>query len=120
MPTWLQPCIIVVSVHCMKFGGAMLITGIFSGKMPVAKVVARDSYNANMLEALSRCSKYSLYQVWWWNVSITGILSRKCPVAKVVARDSYNANMVIQPCIIVVSIHCIKFGGERGITMVTC
>ncbi len=36
----------------------MLITGIFSGKMPVAKVVARDSYNANMLAALSPCSKF--------------------------------------------------------------
>ncbi len=42
---------------------------------------------------------------------ITGIFSGKMPVAKVVARDSYNATC-LQPCLLVVSIHCIKFAGE--------
>ncbi len=47
----------------------MSITGIFlSRKLPVAKVVARDSYNANLVAALYHCSKsYSFYQVWWWH-----------------------------------------------------
>ncbi len=63
MPTLLQPCIIVVSIHCIKCGGK--ITGILSRKFPVAKVVARDNYNANMATALHHCSKHSLYQVWW-------------------------------------------------------
>ncbi len=48
----LQPCcILVVGIHCIKFGGEMSISGIFSGKLSVAKVVARDSYNANMVAA---------------------------------------------------------------------
>ncbi len=41
----------------------MSITDILSGKLPVAKVVARESYNANMVVALDPCSEYSLYQV---------------------------------------------------------
>ncbi len=66
MPTWLQHCILVVSIHCIKFGGEIVsITDILSGKLPVAKVVARESYNANIVAALHHCSNHSLYQVGW-------------------------------------------------------
>ncbi len=35
----------------------MSITGMISGKLPVAKVVARESHNAKMVAALYHCSK---------------------------------------------------------------
>ncbi len=85
----------------------MSITGILSGKLPVAKVVARDSYNANMVAALYHCSKYSLYQVCpYLAFSPENFLLLRWLLGTV------TMPTWLQPCILVVSINCIKFGGE--------